>query len=83
MCSDSVIGYRLLSGNRNMVLEGEVSGMKKYNVYIPYGTYTEHIIEAGSPEQAREIAFDMGNLDKELLENLEVQDEYVEVKPKP
>jgi len=53
--------------------------MKKYRVYIPYGTYTEHDVEADSSEQAREIAMDEGNLDKELLDNLEVQDEYIDV----
>lgn len=53
--------------------------MKKWEVYIPYSTFTEHTIEAESSEQAREIAMDMGNLDKELLENLEVQDEYIDV----
>ena len=53
--------------------------MKKWEVYIPYSTFTEHIVEAESPEQARKIAMDMGNLDRELLENLEVQDEYIDV----
>ncbi len=53
--------------------------MKKWEVYIPYNTFTEHIVEAESPEQARRIAMDMGNLDKELLENLELQDEYIDV----
>ncbi|KKM63862.1 hypothetical protein LCGC14_1507270 [marine sediment metagenome] len=52
----------------------------KWKVYIPYVTFTEHTIEADNSEQARKIAFDMGDLDKELLENLEVQDEYVEIK---
>jgi len=53
--------------------------MKKYKVYIPYITFTEHIIEANNPEQAKKIAFDMSNLDRELLDNLEVEDEYVTV----
>ena len=53
--------------------------MKKYKVCITYATYTEHNIEADSPEQAREIAMDVGNLDKELLENLEVEHEYIDV----
>lgn len=51
----------------------------KYRVYIPYATFTEHDIEADNPEQAREIAFDMGGLDKELLDNLEIQYEFVDV----
>lgn len=53
--------------------------MKKWKVYIPYVTFTEHIVEAESSEQAREIAMDMGNLDKELLENLEVQHEFIDI----
>ncbi|KKN53854.1 hypothetical protein LCGC14_0598130 [marine sediment metagenome] len=53
--------------------------MKKWDVYIPYNTFTEHIVEAESPKQARKIAMDMGNLDKELLENLEVHYEYIDV----
>jgi len=29
VCSDSIVSYRLHDINRNMVLEGEVSGMKR------------------------------------------------------
>lgn len=54
--------------------------MAKYNVYIPYDTFTEHTVEAGSVEQAREIAFNISNVDGELLNNLEVDDEYVSIK---
>jgi len=54
--------------------------MKKFKVYIPYSTYTEHDVEADSPKQAREIAFNESNLDRQLLDNLEVEDEYVDVK---
>ena len=54
--------------------------MKKYKVYIPYSTFTDHEVKADSPEQAREIAWNEGNLDRQLLNNLEVQDEYIEVK---
>ena len=53
----------------------------KYTVYIPYITYTEHEVEADSSEYAREIAMNEGILDRELLDNLEVDDEYIEVKP--
>ena len=53
--------------------------MKKWKVCIPYQTYTDHTVEAESPEQARKIAMDVGNLDKELLENLEVEYEYIDV----
>ena len=53
--------------------------MKKWEVYISYSTFTEHTVEAESPEQARKIAVNMSGLNKELLENLEVQIEYIDV----
>ena len=56
--------------------------MNKYHVYIPYMSYTEHDVEADSPEQAQEIAFNEGNVDRQLLDNCEVQDEYIEVEEK-
>ena len=54
--------------------------MKKYQVYIPYVTYTEHKVEADSPEQAQEIACNEGDVDRQLLDNCEVEYEYIEVK---
>ena len=54
--------------------------MSEYEVYIPYTTYTEHNVEADSPEAARKIAWHQENLDQQLLDNLEVQDEYIEIK---
>lgn len=53
--------------------------MAKYIVYIPYNTFTEHTVETDSTEQAREIAFNICNVDGELLNNLEVDDEHVDI----